>query len=141
MRKYTFNYMIEASNKVPYKCMCIYVHIYIIYDTIHAISRSFLSGTHVLTSHQPLFLIDVGKKDWGIEGSYIGYVWLEKWVCVFCTWRIIIAVYWYLQHVTIYYRTRENFGTGKIGNLVNCELFAKIFLADILKMYWHINWL
>ena len=65
---------------------------YIVY---HAISSSrFLSGTtHVLTSHQPLFLIDVGKKNSGIEGSYIGYIWLEKWVHAYSTRRIIRVVY------------------------------------------------
>ena len=93
-----------------------------------------------LWSHQPLFLIDVGKKDSGIVGSYIGYIWLKKWVRVFCTWRIIRVVYWYLHHVTIYYRTQENFGMGKLANLVNYELlilfkFSLPIFTDTPKMH------
>ena len=95
---------------------------YIVHDITHAISSIiFLSGTHVFTSHQPLFLIDVGKKHSGIEGSYVYKLCMAREVgtCI--------------QHTKDYQGSlhRKILVQAKLVNLLNCELFAKILLTSI----------
>ena len=36
-----------------------------------------------------------------------------------------------IKEVLLYYHARKNFGGGKLANLADCELFAKIFLTNI----------
>ena len=40
-----------------------------------------------------------------------------------------------IKEVLLYYHARENFGGGKLANLADCELFAKIFLINSFYLY------
>ena len=53
---------------------------------------------------------------------------VECYHCLYHSTRFIVRG-WTL----VYYHTRENFGKGKLANLANGELFAKIFLTNIYR--------
>ena len=48
---------------------------------------------------------------------------------------ILFPNVWAVYKISSTYHTQENVGMEKMANLMNRELFAKIFLTNTLKMY------